>query len=339
MWEKRVIIIETRFEMAKQAKSLMQKYPRMANSDLLDDTKLVPHKYKTPVEKLQEIIVSAIQTAERKSSRAILNLPYDASGEDVRATYKKEGWELFKYFIKYCSDPASTAHQCLNRKCSEVAKEQFRNRTLQKERMNSAWRYQYIAKDAASASKRFENVSDIGLKEADFNVVIRYKQSKSKLVIYVSVKNRSNTMGGQDWPKAISSLEREAQLDKNRDGDYICVFGMSMEKGLRTIRHNQKTGTPHSGNTEFWLSDYFWPFFSNYSYEEITKFVLQVLLSLKEGETSSAEEAPQELVVSFEECCKDYDLLDEQGRFKNAFHLVELFCRKIEKKIKLKTNI
>ena len=44
------------------------------------------------------------------------------------------------------------------------------------------------------------------------------------------IKNRANTMGGQDWPKAIASLEKEAELDKNRVGDYICVFGISIEK-------------------------------------------------------------------------------------------------------------
>ncbi|GAI20185.1 unnamed protein product, partial [marine sediment metagenome] len=41
----------------------------------------------------------------------------------MRKTYQKEGWELFKYFIKYCGDPASTAHQYLQRKCVDVAKE------------------------------------------------------------------------------------------------------------------------------------------------------------------------------------------------------------------------
>ena len=202
----------------------MQRYPRLPDSDLLDDSKLEPHKTIIAIDKLKEIIISAIETAGRKSSRAILNLPDDASDDEVQKTYKKEGWELFKYFIKYCGDPAATAYQCVNRVCADVAKEQFRNRTLQKERMNSAWRYQFIAKDAASASKRFESISDIGLAEADFNAVIRYRKSKSKLAIYISVKNRSNTMGGQDWPKAIVALEREAQLDKNRDGDYICIF-------------------------------------------------------------------------------------------------------------------
>jgi len=313
-------------------KTTMQRYPRLPDSDLLDDDALVPHKYKIPVDKFKEIIISAIETAGRKSSRAILNLPDDASEEEVQKTYQKEGWELFKYFIKYCGDPASTAHQYLQRKCVDVAKEQFRNRTLQKERMNSAWRYQFIAKDAATASKRFESVSDIGLAEADFNAVIRYKHSKSKLAIYVSVKNRSNTMGGQDWPKAIPALEKEAKLDKNRDGDYICVFGISMERGQRSIRHSQKTGNAYSINTELWFSDFFWPFFSNYSYEEVTKFVLEVLLANQEQNFAVSEDVPQELVESFQEYCREANLLDKHGRFNDAYKLVELFCRKVKRR-------
>jgi hypothetical protein len=317
------------------AKTIMQRYPRLLDSDLLDDSQLLPHKSKITVDKLKEIIVSAIETAGRKSSRAILNLPEDASEEVVRRTYQKEGWELFKYFIRYCGDPASTAHQCLNRKCSDVAKEQFRNRTLQKERMNSAWRYQFIAKDAASASRRFQSISDIGLSEADFNAVIKYKRSNSRLAIYVSVKNRSNTLGGQDWPKAIAALEREAQLDKNRDGDYICVFGISMDRGHRTIRRSQKTGNAYSINTELWFSDFFWPFFSNYSYEEIAKLVLEVLIAT-EAQDFYTQDVPQELLNSFEECCRSAKLLDEDGRFKDAYKLVELFCRKIERRTRSK---
>lgn len=313
------------------AKKTMQRYPRLLDSDLLDDSQLVPHKTRIYIDELKEIIISAIKTAGRKSSRAILNLPDDASEEEVRKTYQKEGWELFKYFIKYCGDPASTAHQCLNRKCADIAKEQFRNRTLQKERMNSAWRYQFIAKDAASASRRFESVSGIGLAEADFNAIISYKHASSRLAIYVSVKNRSNTMGGQDWPKAIIALEKEAQLDKNRDGDYICVFGITMERGQRNIRRNQKTGSAYSINTELWFSDFFWPFFSNYSYEEIVKRVLEVLVAT-ERQDSYTEDVPKELIDSFEECCREANLLDEDGRFNDAYKLVELFCRRIQRR-------
>jgi hypothetical protein len=310
----------------------VQKYPRLEN-DLLDESKLVRHFYKIPFSVLKAIIVEAIEIAGRKSSRAILNLPDNAPQEEVTRTYSKEGKELFRYFVKYCGDAASTALQCTGRKCSDIAKQQFRNRTLQKERMNSAWRYQYIAKDAASASKRFESVSDIGLAEADFNAVIRYRNRKTKLTVYVSVKNRSNTMGGQDWPKAIVALERVASSDKNRDGEYICVFGLSVERGTRLVKRN-KLGAAFSSNTELWFADFFWPFFSNYTYEEIAKLVLDVLIAT-EKRHSSIEDIPKELLDSFEKCCKENNLLDEQGRFVDPYKLVEFFCssrKKVPKK-------
>jgi hypothetical protein len=303
----------------------VQQYPRQTKN-LLNDIELVTHVYKIPVEKLKTIIVAAIETAGRKSSRAILNLPENASAEEVTKTYTKEGRELFRYFVKYCGDAATTALQCTGRKCSEIAREQFRNRTLQKERMNSAWRYQYIAKDAAAASKRFETVSDIGLAEADFNVVIRYKKGKSKLTVYVSVKNRSNTMGGQDWPKAIAALEKVASGDKNRDGDYICVFGLSVERGMRLMKGN-KSGVPFSYNTELWFADYFWPFFSNYSYEEIAKLVLDVLIA-SNARHASSEDVPQELLDSFRKCCEEKNLLDGNGCFIDPYSLVGFFCGK-----------
>lgn len=125
-------------------------------------------------EELQKIILKSIDIAERKASRDILDLPDDATDDEVIDILRKEGWELFKYFKKYCGDPAATAHQCITRHYRDVASEQFRNRTLQKERMNTAWRYQYIAKETALTSGRFNDVSDRGLNEADFVVVVEY---------------------------------------------------------------------------------------------------------------------------------------------------------------------
>jgi hypothetical protein len=34
----------------------------------------------------------------------------------------KAGKELFNYFLKYCGDPASTAHSCMNRHYKVTAK-------------------------------------------------------------------------------------------------------------------------------------------------------------------------------------------------------------------------
>lgn len=305
----------------------MQQYPRIKGTNLLDDSKLVPHIFKIPPDKVKEIILAALAAAQKKSSRAILDLPDDVTDDIIQQIYKQEGGELFRYFLKYYGDPAGTAHQCLNRHYSVVAKEQFRNRTLQMERMNTAWRYQFIAKDAAAASKRFDTVSDIGLEQADFNVVIKYRDAYKKLDIYISVKNRSNTLGGQDWPKAIEALENVAVYDRNRHDEYICVFGITIERGQRAIRKMQKSGVAYSANTEIWFSDFFWPFFTNYSYEEITKIVLEVLISTQRIQIISEAEVPEELVESFGECCRHFRLLDKKGNFHDAFKLVELFCR------------
>lgn len=197
--------------MAKTTQTTPQNYPRIenredANFGCLDDSQLTPHVYKIPASHLKRLINSAISYANAKSSREILSIPDDVDSDGLEELYKKEGKLLFRYFKKYCGDPASTAHQVTGQHYREVAKEQFRNRTLQKERMNSGWRYQFLALECAQETRRFRSVSDIGAAEADFNAVIDFiNKARNPLSLYVSVKNRSNTMGGQDWPKAITA--------------------------------------------------------------------------------------------------------------------------------------
>ena len=200
-----------------------QDYPRTSEG-FIDETQLTPHKQKIAFDELKTVIRDAIANAARKSRREILDLPDGLSDEEKSSVYQKKGRELFAYFRRYYGDPASTAYDCLGKNYREIATEQFRNQTLQKQRMNSGWRYQYIAKDCAVRSLRFITVSDIGASEADFNATMSIVDSRKTLNIYVSIKNRANTMGGQDWPKAISALENVARSDKNRSGPYICVF-------------------------------------------------------------------------------------------------------------------
>ena len=313
------------------AKNIMQQsYPRIQGEadsyyGFLDDSQLVPHIRKIKTTELKRIIKSAIINANQKSNRTILDIREKASEDEIKTILSKKGKELFNYFVKYCGDPASTAIACHNNHYSTIAKEQFRNRTLQKERMNSGWRYQFIAKDGASASQRFDLVSELGASEADFCVSIRtIKHNPESVSIYVSVKNRINTMGGQDWPKAIAALETVAKNDKNRTSPYLCVFGIAMEKGLRLIKQDQKTKSNHSNNTEIWRSDFFWPFFTNYSYEEIIQAVLDVLIEI--GEKDSIDiEIPVDLIESFGACCREHDLLDENGIFSDPYRLARLF--------------
>lgn len=322
--------------MAKQSRMVIpQDYPRIREENspyhgCLDDTTLVPHKHKIPSSQLKSLIKSAIHNANKKSSREILLIPLEAGKEEINRICEEQGIDLFRYFKKYCGDPASTAHQLYGKHYHTVGKEQFRNRTLQKERMNSGWRYQFLASDCAQKSKRFKAVSDIGAAEGDFNAVIEFlNKTKKPLTLYVSVKNRSNTMGGQDWPKAIQALEKFAQNDRNRIGPYCCVFGLAIDRGVRYIKHEQRTNKPHSINTEVWHSDYFWPFFANYSYDEIMTAVLGVLMEVSSPDKLMTEvEVPEKLLETFGNCCRRAELVDDSGKFNDPFKLVRFFCEK-----------
>ena len=310
-----------------------QGYPRIEDEQarfygFLDESLLSQHIRKIPEGELRRIILDSIRFASGKSSRQVLNAPEDATEKQRNDFYKKEGGELFDYFRVYFDDPASAAYQYLGKHYSDVASEQFRNRVLQKQRMNSGWRYQYIAEETARQTGRFHSVSGIGTAEADFNAQVNQSDSSRRPVnIYVSVKNRSNTLGGQDWPKAIQALEQVARDDKNREGPYICVFGIAMEKGQRRIKRIGRTKNPRSFNTEVWLSDYFWPFFANFSYEEIVSAVLHTLMDA--GPPDPATESislPSELLEVFGQHCRRHNLLDSEGRFNDADRLVKLFC-------------
>jgi hypothetical protein len=320
-----------------------QNYPRIDEqgnkfNGYLDDSKLTQHSDKIAIDQVRFIIREAIQNAGRKAGRAILDIPADATDSEINEALLFHGSELFKYFVRYCGDPAATAVDCIGRSYAEVAREQFHNRTLQKERMNSGWRYQFIAKDMAIASKRFETISDIGASEADFNATIKTTSTDTTqtISIYVSVKNRTNTMGGQDWPKAIRALEDVAHNDRNRIGAYLCVFGIAMEHGLRNIKEERKTNSPYSTNTEIWLSDYFWPFFTNYSYLDIIKEVVHTLSEVAGSQriNSNSNPIPDHLIETFGELCTQFKLLDDNGRFGYPERLAELFvlgiknCRK-----------
>lgn len=140
--------------MAKLRKGNLQNYPRIEDEEnsfygFFDESKVTPHQTIISDSDLKNIIKKAVQIANAKSSRAILNIHDNVSEEEINKIYIKEGKALFRYFLKYCGDPASTAFDCVNQHFNKIAKEQFRNRTIQKERMNSGWRYQFIAKDTA----------------------------------------------------------------------------------------------------------------------------------------------------------------------------------------------
>jgi hypothetical protein len=101
-----------------------------------------------------------------------------------------------------------------------------------------------------------------------------------------------------------------------------------MDRGFRRILREQKTKNPHSVNTEVWLSDFFWPFFANYSYEEIMNAVLDVLIeSQAEEELPTQVEIPDVLLDAFGEACIEAKLVDELGKFNDPHKLVQFFCQ------------
>ena len=314
---------------AQTSKIIVQGYPRIQDPTskdygLLDDKEIPQHKTRVSIKELPKLILAAIENANRKSSRAMLNISSDANEMQTIQAYEIMGRALFEYFRQYSSDPASTALQLKGQNCRDVGVQQFRNKALQKERMNSGWRYQYLAIDCAQKTGRFTSVSELGLREADFNAVVEIEKLSKQLSIYVSVKNRSNTIGGPDWPNAIQALESLAISDKNRRGPYICVFAFVMESGKRSVKRT-KDKTLRSPNTELWASDYFWPFFANYSYEEIMQTVLKVLIANPDAEKISLE-VPSEVLNTFEQCCVEAGLVDEYGDFNDPSVLVSFFC-------------
>lgn len=317
-------------------RTIPQDYPRIQDASdefygMLDETKLIAHPNPTPItpQLLKQLIEGAIRLANEKSSRDVLSLPPEATLEEKQAVFLREGKKLFSYLHDYPIDPAATAHDYHGKHYRQVGLELFRNRTLQKGRMNSGWRYQFLAAGCAEQSRRFRSVSGIGMSQGDFTATIEFRDGGGKMLhLYVSVKNRTDTLGGQDWPNAIAALESVAKTDNNKTGPYCCVFGIAMDRGLRRIPRSKKTGDAYSPNSEVWKSDFFWPFFSAYSYEAIMNAVLEVLVDAANSSETlpTMVDAPPEVLEVFGTACAKAGLIDEQGNFHDPFRLVRFFC-------------
>lgn len=149
------------------AQVTVQNYPRIEDparkdNGLLNDAELSQHKKRVSPDELPGLVLVAIENANRKSSRAMLSVPSNATETETTEIYYKIGNDLFKYFQQYSSDPASTAFQLFGQNCREVGVQQFRNKALQKERMNSGWRYQYLAIDCAQKTERTKEHFRVG---------------------------------------------------------------------------------------------------------------------------------------------------------------------------------
>jgi hypothetical protein len=85
----------------------------------------------------------------------------------------------------------------------------------------------------------------------------------------------------------------------------------------------KRGGNYYSLNTEIWLSDFFWPFFANYSCEDIMNAVLDALM--EEGQRVESATigvaVPKELIESFGVRCRETGLVDEKGYFTDCSKL------------------
>ncbi len=75
--------------------SVPQDYPRIPEGEkfagYLDEKKIAPHRHKIPASELRRIITDAVKKANRKSSRAILQIPEGTSDAAMRTIYLREG--------------------------------------------------------------------------------------------------------------------------------------------------------------------------------------------------------------------------------------------------------
>ncbi len=320
-----------------------QDYPRIRDASskeygCLDVDALAEHPSPRQIspELLKALILKAIREASVQSSREAITIPSDMSPEEEERFFRREAKKLFDYFHAYPVDPAATSHECTRRHYRDVGLELFRNRAIQKGRMNSGWRYQLLARECAKASGRFEETAGFGFSRGDFVAKIGFKKPiHEKFHIYVSVKNRRNTIGGQDWPNSIQALETAARADnRQQDGPYICIFGIAIDRGQRYIPKSLTTKKAYSENTEVWLSDFFWPFFSAYSYTEIMTAMLEVLIEAdsNQEELPTQVQAPEQLLEAFGEQCRVAGLVDENGVFSDPIKLVRFFCSPLSDK-------
>ena len=77
------------------------------------------------------------------------------------------------------------------------------------------------------------------------------------------------------------------------------------------------------------VSDFFWPFFANHSYDEIMTAVLDVLMEISAPDKLGVHlDIPEELLESFGEECRRKELVDEKGYFNDPYKLVHFFVSK-----------
>ena len=139
-----------------------QQYPR-DEKGFLDVSKLANHKKSLKNTDLVKIVEAAIKYADSKASEDVFRAGKEMPSSSKARAAGAPGAELLRHFQRYCIDPAQTALDTCGQHYATIAEDLAKNRLTQIMRMNVGWRYQYIAKDAASRTGRFKHISDLVL--------------------------------------------------------------------------------------------------------------------------------------------------------------------------------
>jgi len=291
-----------------------QPYPRDADGLLKLD--LLPEG-KTRISEviLRDAISDAIHKANKKSSRDPVLDELNTGAERANQTAAKR---LFALFRNYSADPAEASVHILGRTPYDIVTEIYRSLLEKRLRMNAGWRYQFLAEELASKSERFERVSGLGTRE-DFTVIVRLKNG-SEVNVYVSVKNRRDTISGKDYPAVITRMEAEPSNDRNRVGPYLIVIALAIHPGKNRSRMRNKDKQLISENFELWPANFFWPFVAGVSYETIMAAVASQIKRV------ALPSLPVEVSDYFEQLCREAGLLQD-GAFHDQGALLKLFCR------------
>ena len=277
-----------------------QDYPR-TEEGLLDESRLAAHTGKIPFDELKAIIRDAIVSAARKSRREILELPDGLSEEEKTKIYGKKGKRAVRLFPPLLRRPGGDGLR-------------LPRQALPRDRAGAV--PQSDAPEAADEFRLALSVHRQGLRGAlaALRDGVRHRRLGSRL--------QRDDEHRRTWPRRSTSTCRSrtartrwaARIGRRRSrrsktsrvptrtapARIICVFGIAIDKGQRQIRRIGKTKAPYSVNTEVWLSDFFWPFFANYTYAEIAKAVFEVLMETgRQGQQPLATLIPDELIDSF----------------------------------------
>jgi len=297
---------------------MIQNYPRDLK-DLLDGSKLAPHKRILSKEEIDESIEIALKRSETKAKKEILKIGDDWSEDQIKEAYVNVGESLFKYWRKGYVCPATSAMDYAGKTYQEIAREIFPFQMKKKLSMNAGWFYQYLAFELARRSGRFLSITEEGINETDLVLTLEILNASSPLTIYMQIKNRVSTVSGSAWQGIIEGLEKKVIPLKNRTGPYIVVFGFSMDHG------KNRKARRDSINCEFWLSDYYWKNLSNISYVDMAQSVGNKFEKMHTKLTQQI--LPDESIEAFGEEFKKYNLLlSDNMTLKERTILTNFYC-------------